>query len=151
MSSSTAQALLSPAHWLIVALTVVVVMVCVLIHHRWLRGFNHLIARFEVRDRRRVLVLIMGTLLAHVVEIWVFGAGFWLAAQVPDLGSLQGPIGASLLDHVYFSAATYTTVGYGDVYPLGPLRFLAGCEALTGFVLITWSASFTYLEMRRDW
>jgi hypothetical protein len=42
-------------------------------------------------------------------------------------------------------------VGFGDLAPVGPIRFLAGTTALTGFVLITWSASFTYLEMARDW
>jgi len=28
---------------------------------------------------------------------------------------------------------------------------MAGVEALTGLVLITWSASYSFLEMRRDW
>jgi hypothetical protein len=45
----------------------------------------------------------------------------------------------------------YTTVGFGDVSPVGPIRFLAGTSALTGFVMITWSASFTFLEMERFW
>lgn len=49
------------------------------------------------------------------------------------------------------AAVTYTTLGFGDLAPVGPLRFLAGTMARTGFVLITWSASFTYLEMSRDW
>ena len=35
--------------------------------------------------------------------------------------------------------------------PLGAIRFLAGTESLTGFLLITWSASFTCLEMQRFW
>ena len=56
-----------------------------------------------------------------------------------------------MLDAVYMSAVTFTTVGFGDLAPVGPIRFLAGTLALTGFVLITWSASFTYLEMTRDW
>jgi hypothetical protein len=42
-------------------------------------------------------------------------------------------------------------VGFGDLVPSGPIRFLSGMEALTGFVLIAWSASFTYLEMERFW
>ena len=42
-------------------------------------------------------------------------------------------------------------VGFGDLAPVGAVRFLSGTEALTGFVLITWSASFTYLEMERYW
>jgi len=31
------------------------------------------------------------------------------------------------------------------------MRFLIGTESLTGFVLITWSASFTCLEMEQFW
>ena len=58
---------------------------------------------------------------------------------------------ATLLELVYLSAMTFTTVGYGDVSPVGPIRFLAGTEALVGFMLITWSASFTYLHMARHW
>ena len=57
----------------------------------------------------------------------------------------------SLLDSVYFSAATYTTVGWGDLAATGHIRFLAGTEALVGFMMITWSASFSYLIMARAW
>jgi hypothetical protein len=56
-----------------------------------------------------------------------------------------------LLDAVYLSTATFTTVGYGDLIPQGPLRLLLGIESLSGFLLVTWSASFTYLEMQRNW
>ena len=55
------------------------------------------------------------------------------------------------LDHIYLSAMSYTTVGFGDVTPVGPIRFLAATEALSGLVLITWSAWFTFLEMERFW
>jgi hypothetical protein len=55
------------------------------------------------------------------------------------------------LDAVYLSAETFTTVGFGDLAPRGAIRFLAGTEALTGFILITWSASFLYLEMEQYW
>jgi hypothetical protein len=37
------------------------------------------------------------------------------------------------------------------VAPHGPLRIIASMEALTGFVLIGWSASFTYLSMEKFW
>ena len=58
-------------------------------------------------------------------------------------------LGAS--DILYFSLTTYTSLGYGDIVPLGPSRLLAGVEALVGLVLIAWTASFTYFEMRRYW
>jgi hypothetical protein len=58
---------------------------------------------------------------------------------------------ARAVDIIYLSAISYTMVGFGDVAPVGPIRFLVATEAITGFVLIAWSASFTYLEMERFW
>ncbi|MDB5947629.1 MAG: two pore domain potassium channel family protein, partial [Ramlibacter sp.] len=52
---------------------------------------------------------------------------------------------------LYFSIETYTSLGFGDVFPLGQIRMLAGMEALTGLLMISWTASFTYLEMSRFW
>ena len=40
---------------------------------------------------------------------------------------------------------------WGDLSAVGPLRFLAVTEALTGFLLLTWSASFTFLVMGMIW
>jgi len=46
---------------------------------------------------------------------------------------------------------SYTTLGIGEVYPTVPLRLIVGMASLNGFLLITWSASFTYLVMQRYW
>ena len=86
-----------------------------------------------------------------MVEIWIFGLTFWILLKWPALGFISGQEADLVLDAVYFSASTFSTVGYGDLTPVGPIRLLAGSEALVGFVLITWSASFTYIEMRRYW
>ncbi len=51
----------------------------------------------------------------------------------------------------YFSTLTYTSLGFGDIVPLGVAGRLARSEALTGLVLIAWTASFTYFEMRAFW
>jgi hypothetical protein len=67
------------------------------------------------------------------------------------MGTITGLEHLDMPNVVYFSATTYATVGFGDAVPVGPLRFLTGLEALTGFVMITWSASYTFLEMQRDW
>ena len=94
---------------------------------------------------------LLGALTAHVIEIWVFGAGFYFLVMNPAFGNLVGNYQHSLLDSVYFSFVTYTSLGIGDIVPIGNLRFLAGLETLTGLVLITWTASFMYIEMQRFW
>ena len=139
----------------VVAITVLAVAACVMIHYEvlsWLsRRLGHL-DHLEGHRRRKVLYGIFGVLGVHIVEIWIFGLAFYLMQfGSSSFGHIQGIAAGSLADHVYFSAVTFTTVGFGDVIPAGPIRFLAGTEALAGFVLITWSASFTYLEMNRFW
>ncbi|MFT5173541.1 MAG: hypothetical protein ACI8W7_001718 [Gammaproteobacteria bacterium] len=59
--------------------------------------------------------------------------------------------GNVLYDHVNYSAAVYTTVGFGDIVPIGTFKLLTGTEALVGLGLITWSASFTFFEMQAAW
>lgn len=143
------------ADWLVnlivIVATLAAVALSVLAHYEGLiftaRGLAHLSG---VRSRVKVLYGIASVLVLHVVEIWIFGLVLWGLLQWPECGSL-GPAAQHLFDVIYFSAVTFTTVGFGDLAPLGPIRFLSGTEALTGFVLLTWSASFTYLEMERFW
>ena len=143
-------------HWdanaIVVIATVLAVGVVVLVHYEGLNLLSRWLARRHMSQRRRkVLYGIFGVLGLHVVEVWIFGATAWGLLHLPNTGSVAGAHALGLLDAVYLSATTYTTLGFGDLTPIGPIRFLAGTVALTGFVLIAWSASFTYLEMSRDW
>lgn len=133
----------------VVAATVLSVVAAVLVHYEGLAITQRRIAKEHVRRRRKVLHAISLLVLLHVVEIWIFGIVMWALLLWPATGSVSGA--SQLLDYIYFSAVCYTTVGFGDLAPVGAIRFLAGTESLMGLVLITWSASFTYLEMERFW
>ena len=141
-------------NWLInaavVVATLAAISLCVLLHYEGLLFTSSGLARLGGPPRIKVLYAIGSVLVLHVIEIWIFGLTLWLLLRMPESGQL-GPGALHLFDYIYFSAATYTTVGFGDLAPVGPIRFLAGTEGLAGFVLITWSASFTYLEMERFW
>ena len=140
-----------PGNWLVVGVAILILTLCVILHYEVLSACNRMLPHVGHHRRRRVLLLIFVVLVTHVVEIWLFGAGYFLLARNPTLGAVSGLSTDTLPDFVYFSAMTYTTVGFGDVVPLGAIRFLAGIEGLTGLVMISWSASFTYIEMQRDW
>ncbi len=89
--------------------------------------------------------------MAHSVEIWIFAFAYYFMHRVEGWGSLEGSFNGGLMDCVYFSFTTFTTLGFGDIEPLGDLRYLTGIESLTGLVLITWTASFLYYEMQQFW
>lgn len=143
--------------YLVAVFSVVLVTASVLVHYEVLRKLADGLAHLRQLHRTRVLVLILGLLTTHVFEIWIFAIGFGLLDGVADFGaithveSVPDPVASTWLDYVYFSFITYTTVGYGDLVPRGPIRFIAASEALTGWVLLGWSASFTVLEMQRFW
>lgn len=139
------------ANAMVVLATIATVSVCVLVHYEGLVALARGLGKVGELQRVKVLYAILGVIGLHVVQIWIFGMTLWLLLKWPDCGSIHGADTLHIFDYVYFSAATFSTVGFGDLAPVGPIRFLAGTEALTGFVLIAWSASFTYLEMERFW
>ncbi len=123
--------------------------IAVTIHYEVLRLLSVTIPKLQIKHRLRVIVGVFGTICAHVIEIWMFGLAFYLLTQYGDFGSLGSNFDGSLIDSVYFSFTNYTTVGYGDIEPFGALRFLTGVESLTGLSLITWSATFMFIEMSK--
>ena len=127
------------------------VSIAVIIHYEFLRFLTQVNAIIRIRHRLKILLGVFGALTAHVLEIWVFGFGYYFMNHSDAMGSLQGNFDSSLLDCVYFSFTTFTTLGFGDIEPIGYIRYLTGIESLTGLVLITWTASFLFYEMQRHW
>ncbi|PHS32705.1 MAG: ion transporter [Methylophaga sp.] len=134
-----------------ILINAIVVAFCVLIHYEFLYQLAEKLPNYNIRPRYRVLSGVFVILIAHVIEIWLFALGYFLMINVEGLGTLAGNFDQSLLDCSYFSFTSFTTVGFGDIEPLGHIRFLTGFESLTGLVLITWSASFLFLEMQKYW
>lgn len=123
----------------------------VVIHHEALNALFWVSHRWKFRRNVTVLIGVFGALVAHVVEIWMFAVGYYFMYHSPLFGTLTGNFNGAMLDCVYFSFTNYTSLGYGDIEPHGALRFTAGLEALTGLVMITWTASFLFLKMQRFW
>jgi len=96
-------------------------------------------------------VVIIAAFLAHTIDVWLYAIVYYLLTDHLGIGTFGGQLENHFTDSLYFSTSTYTSLGYGDVYPLGGLRLMAGIETLTGLVMIAWSASFTYLAMEKFW
>lgn len=138
----------------LLALTLVnigVVALCVLIHYEVLFHLVRWLPKSGIHHRYRIVVGLAGALLAHAAEVWVFAIAYYVLVVILDWGSMQGAFAGSLLDCFYFSFTSFTTLGFGDIQPFGAVRYLTGVESLTGLVLITWTASFLYLEMQNHW
>lgn len=88
------------------------------------------------------------------VVVIASAALFWLACALPGHGLLQGgqPLpfdGRTFLDALYFSAVTATSVGYGDVTPVGAARVIALVEAVFELLLFGGVVS-KFVSSRQD-
>ena len=120
----------------VVVSTMAAVGCCVLVHYEGLTLMSRtLLRRHDSNPRRKVLLGVLGVLTLHVAELWLFGVTFWGLGHMGGTGHVVGADPLGLLDAVYLATMSYTTVGFGDVSPVGPIRLLAGTCALTGFVM----------------
>ena len=133
----------------VLLLTALTILACVGIHWEGLVLTCRLVDRIDPPHRVRIAASIIGALIAHLIEIAVFAVALEFAVAA-GVGTLDPPQ-QGFEDYIYFSATVYSSLGFGEIIPHGPLRQLVGVEALTGLVLIAWTASFSYMEMEQFW
>jgi len=122
-----------------------------LMHYEVLSSLNLRLPALSIPSRSKLLAVIFAAFIAHALEIALYGFTLFGLVQYLGVGGLTGIGGSSLQNCLYFSAETYSSLGFGDLIPNGPIRLLAGTEALNGLLLIGWSASYVYLAMERFW
>ena len=130
------------------------VSVLVGLHYEALRLLAGLNAKLRCLPRVFLALTILALMAVHFVEIGMVA----IIYAVVDGGSLghivsgsEASFGGRSVDYFYFSATTYSTVGFGDYVPKGPLRLVVASESVCGLMLVAWSASFTYLLMHTQW
>ncbi len=108
---------------------------------RWLSRVRRVLESRSTYLRVALLLrLFVGIVLLHLVQVGLWAVVFWRAQELPNVDTA-----------LYFSLATYTTIGFGDVV-VGPgWRVLAGIEGLTGILLVGWSTAFVFAVVNRTY
>lgn len=141
-----------PGYVVVIAGSLLAVTLCVLLHYE---GLYRMECRFRAGSnragRRQMLFAILGVQTLHMVQICIFGMAWWVLLQLPDSGSIAGTSHLQWHGALFLSVLAFTSLGFDAWVPIGAIRILAGVEALTGLVLVAWSASFAFLQMLRHW
>lgn len=144
-------------HWqpllLVIVVTIALVTACFFMHLAVMERLARAVYR-RGKPLSHPVRLVLFTLFAvHLTQVLLYAVTLSLLDGA-GIGTLAGDVDTGpgwFADHFYFSIASYTTLGIGDILPQGPIRLLVGVEALNGLVLVAWSASFTYLVMEHHW
>ena len=134
-----------------VLLAAILLLATSLFHFAVLRWLSGGMSRITMSAPVRILVIVFVIVLAHLVEIASYAVTYAVGAESLKLGAFGGVAVKEPLDYFYYSIVSYTSLGVGDAFPRGHLRFITGIEALNGLLLIAWSGSFIYLAMNRLW
>jgi len=136
---------------LVILFCVLLIASTTVLHFEMLRVVNRRLPALGIPGRDKMLTVIFAAFVAHAMEIAIYGLTLFLLVRYLDVGTLGGVTDVSFRNCLYFSAETYTSLGFGDLLPMGQIRLLAGTEALNGLLLIGWSVSYAYIAMERFW
>jgi hypothetical protein len=129
---------------------VVTVILCVYVHLTTLRTLNdHVLPRFHRHSRTAVGTMVLVALVGHLLEIWLFSIAILVVGSLSDRQFAE-ELQLDGFDAFYYSAVSYTSMGAEPLHE-SSLRILTAIEALTGLILITWTASFIFIVMQRTW
>ena len=100
--------------------------------------FSSFFGRFWTIPTLMTAVFIIGA--AIMVDIWLWALLFYYL-EGDDLQNIENAL--------YFSASTFTTVGYGDVVLPEAWRILSGSTAINGMIIFGWSTAFIFEIMAK--
>lgn len=98
------------------------------------RNAHHAIRRSTaglMRQGTLIVLVTLGVFAVHGLEIWLYALVFFWLGAVPNLQTA-----------IYFSASSYSTLGFGDVIASEEWRIFSSIEGVNGLLLIGWSSAF---------
>ena len=116
-------------------------------HHFALSGLRRVTKSDRLLPDTAIIIAFVGLLLIHVIEI-LFFAGVYRILQVSGWGDLS-PQASGWTGLIYFSGITFTTLGYGQAEMTGFVTLVSMMQALGGFMVLTWSATFIYTVWKK--
>src|SRR5512147_2365099 len=99
---------------IVASFCVVLLVLTTIIHYEVLRALSITLPWLAVPPRTKLIAVIFGAFVAHVAEIVLYAIAIYLLVRYLGLGTLGDSHPFTLGVAMYFSAETYTSLGYGD-------------------------------------
>jgi len=101
----------------------------------------------------RIVIAVLKGITIYIVLTFVFGFLYYLFDSL-DFKSVSGSNNFHFLDYIYFSAVTFTTIGYGDIIPKAGAGHLIviveSCCELTFFPVFGGYIAYKFLQRPND-
>ena len=133
------------------AIGFVLVILLGIAHNSGLRLIRAIKPDADERPQAAVVIAFLGLLTLHTAEILGFAVVYRVLLAWGRLGDLAGTFDGSWTGLIYFSGMSFATLGFTQIETSGPIRIVTMMQALGGFMVLTWSATFLYSVCERSW
>lgn len=94
---------------------------------------------FEHHHATLIIVLfVLYMFLAVIIDVWLWAAVYVITGAIP-----------SIEEALYFSTASFTTVGYGDIVLSHEWRLLGSFEGADGMIIFGWTTALVIAAIQR--
>ena len=101
----------------------------------------------------RIFIAVLKGVAIYIVSTLVFGVLYWVSDSL-DFRSTSGFNTFHFLDYIYFSAVTFTTIGYGDIVPKAGaghlIVLIESCCELIFFPVFGGYIAYKFLQRPND-
>jgi hypothetical protein len=101
----------------------------------------------------RIFIAVLKGVAIYIVSTLVFGLLYWISDSL-DFRSTSGFNTFHFLDYIYFSAVTFTTIGYGDIVPKAGaghlIVLIESCCELIFFPVFGGYIAYKFLQRPND-
>ncbi|MCW8092329.1 hypothetical protein [Alteromonas sp. ASW11-130] len=126
-------------------------MTCLVIafHYHSLRAVTALSEKFP-KGFKRNFTVVACIYAVHCIEIAWFALEIYLAHEVMGLEGFKGEWVPTIDNYLHMAASAFTTLGLFAASPTGNMALVFDIIALTGFTMLTWSATHYYSIFSRN-
>lgn len=120
-------------------------------HHLGMIAIRTVMPRAKDGSHSAVITCFCGLVMLHTIEILIFAGLYAVLLRWPWMGTLGDKFDGTWSGLTYFSGMAFVTLGYAEFNAEGPIRLLGMMQALGGFMVLTWSATFIYSISQAVW
>lgn len=111
-----------------------------LVHFLRTKGYDLLHGRSPLYAMLAMILAVWVLMAMHILEIILWAVVYLQLVGITELQNMETAL--------YFSAVTYTTLGYGDIVLHDHWRIMSAIEAMCGIMLFGWSTAMLFAVVR---
>jgi len=118
--------------------------VIIIVFHYWSLRMITLLSKKHTSHFIMSVSVVLCIFTLHLVEIAWYAVHIYFVYEIFGFNGFAESFSPSANDYFHLAASSYSTLGMVSPTPVGKLAIVIDLVSLTGFMMLTWSATYYY-------